>query len=132
MNWCVANGTYQNAGAHVMKNQLTNFRATRPDIPKCVILAAGASTRLRPLTDTMPKCLLKVGGKTLLERTVEHILASGIKEIALVIGFQAENIREFVKQRFPQQGIRFILESKLRIVNEQRIFALTRTTVSRR
>lgn len=79
------------------------------NVPKCVILAAGASTRLRPLTDAMPKCLLKVGGKTLIERTIENILAAGIKEIAIVVGHQAEMIREFTKQRFPQQKIRFIL-----------------------
>ena len=36
-----------------------------------VILAAGMAKRLRPLTDTKPKCLLKVGERTLLERTVE-------------------------------------------------------------
>ena len=36
-----------------------------------VILAAGMAKRLRPLTDTKPKCLLKVGERTLLERTVD-------------------------------------------------------------
>ncbi|MGD1045422.1 MAG: phosphocholine cytidylyltransferase family protein [Bacteroidota bacterium] len=79
------------------------------NIPKCVILAAGASIRLRPLTEAMPKCLLKVGRKTLLERTIENVLAVGIKEIAVVVGYQAEMIREFVKRQFPQQRIRLIL-----------------------
>ncbi|MBR1547764.1 MAG: NTP transferase domain-containing protein, partial [Prevotella sp.] len=36
-----------------------------------VILAAGMAKRLRPLTDHCPKCLLKVGQRTLLERTVD-------------------------------------------------------------
>ena len=36
-----------------------------------VILAAGMAKRLRPLTDTKPKCLLEVGKRTLLERTVD-------------------------------------------------------------
>jgi choline kinase len=76
---------------------------------KCVILAAGMSTRLRPLTDTMPKCLLKVGGKTLLERTIENVLEVGINEIAIVVGYRAEMIRDFFKKQFPQKRIRFIL-----------------------
>jgi choline kinase len=79
------------------------------NIPKCVVLAAGASTRLRPLTDAIPKCLLDVNGKTLLERTVENVLAVGINEISIVVGYRSEMIREFVKRRFPQQRIRLIL-----------------------
>ena len=43
-----------------------------------VILAAGMAKRLRPLTDTKPKCLLEVGGKTLLERTVRAMQQAGI------------------------------------------------------
>jgi choline kinase len=76
---------------------------------KCVILAAGASMRLRPLTDSKPKCLLEVRGKALLERTIENVLDAGVKEIAIVIGYRGEMIREFVKQHFPQIHIRFIL-----------------------
>jgi choline kinase len=76
---------------------------------KCVILAAGASTRLRPLTNSKPKCLLEVGGKTLLERTIENVLNAGVKEIAIVIGCRGEMIREFVKRHFSQIHIRFIL-----------------------
>ena len=75
---------------------------------RCVILAAGASTRLRPLTDSKPKCLLEVGGKALLERTIENILDAGIKEIAIVIGYRGEMIQEFVKRHFPHIDICFI------------------------
>jgi choline kinase len=103
------NNEFPNANFPVPENQLTNYPITESNIPKCVILAAGASTRLRPLTNAMPKCLLKVCGKTLLERTIENVLTAGIKEIAIVIGYRAEMIREFVKQRFPQQRIHFIL-----------------------
>lgn len=91
------------------ENQLLNYPITESNIPKCVILSAGTSTRLRPLTETMPKCLLKVVWKTLLERTIENILTAGIKEIAIVVGYRAEMIREFMKQRFLHQKICFIL-----------------------
>ena len=46
--------------------------------------------RLRPLTDTKPKCLLKVGERTLLERTVAAMAAAGITEFVVVTGYRAE------------------------------------------
>ena len=61
-----------------------------------VILAAGMAKRLRPLTDTMPKCLLKVGGRTLLERTVEAMRQAGITEFVVVTGYRADMIRDFL------------------------------------
>ena len=61
-----------------------------------VILAAGMAKRLRPLTDTMPKCLLKVGGRTLLERTVDAMHQAGISEFVVVTGYRGDMIREFL------------------------------------
>jgi len=59
-------------------------------------LAAGMAKRLRPLTDTMPKCLLKVGGRTLLERTVEAMRQAGISEFVVVTGYRGDMIRDFL------------------------------------
>ena len=59
-----------------------------------VILAAGMARRLRPLTDTRPKCLLEVGGKSLLQRTVDAMMATGITEFVIVTGYRGEMIRE--------------------------------------
>lgn len=61
-----------------------------------VILAAGMAKRLRPLTDTKPKCLLEVGGKTLLERTVRAMQQAGITEFVVVTGYRADQIRDFL------------------------------------
>ena len=52
--------------------------------------------RLRPLTDTKPKCLLEVGGKTLLERTVRAMQQAGITEFVVVTGYRADQIRDFL------------------------------------
>ena len=54
-----------------------------------VILAAGMAKRLRPLTDTKPKCLLKVGERTLLERTVDAMRQAGITEFLVVTGYRS-------------------------------------------
>ena len=61
-----------------------------------VILAAGMAKRLRPLTDTKPKCLLEVGGKTLLQRTVDAMASAGISEFLVVTGYRGDMIRNFL------------------------------------
>ena len=73
-----------------------------------VILAAGMAKRLRPLTDEKPKCLLEVGGKTLLQRTVDAMISAGIKEFVVVTGYRENMIREFLTARYPQCTINFI------------------------
>ena len=61
-----------------------------------VILAAGMAKRLRPLTDTKPKCLLEVGKRTLLERTVDAMRQAGIQEFLVVTGYRGEMIRHYL------------------------------------
>ncbi len=50
---------------------------------KAVILAAGAGTRLRPLTDTCPKPMLPIAGRPLLAHTLDWLCANGVNEVAL-------------------------------------------------
>jgi choline kinase len=75
---------------------------------KTVILAAGIASRLKPLTDHTPKCLLKVGGKRILEMTIENLLATNNSEIIIVTGYLEDQIRDFLGARFPQLNITFI------------------------
>ena len=73
-----------------------------------VILAAGMASRLRPLTDTTPKCLLKVGDRTLLERTIDAMRMAGISEFVIVTGYRANMIRDFLQDyRQRHDGITF-------------------------
>ena len=73
-----------------------------------VILAAGMAKRLRPLTDTKPKCLLEVGGKTLLQRTVDAMASAGISEFLVVTGYRGGMIRDFLTSYYPQTPIQFL------------------------
>lgn len=73
-----------------------------------VILAAGMAKRLRPLTDERPKCLLTVGERTLLQRTMDAQIAAGITEWVVVTGYRANMIRDFLTQHYPQLTIHFI------------------------
>ena len=70
-----------------------------------VILAAGMAKRLRPLTDTKPKCLLKVGNRTLLERTVRAMQQAGITEFVVVTGYRGDQIRSFLENLEPLDNL---------------------------
>ena len=67
-----------------------------------VILAAGMAKRLRPLTDKVPKCLLKVGNRALLERTIDAMAAAGITEFVIVTGYKSQMMQAFLKMHYPQ------------------------------
>lgn len=72
------------------------------------ILAAGAASRLRPLTDTQPKCLLKVGQRSLLGRTVDALYSVGIEEIIVVAGYHSGMVITFLKNNYPNLNIHII------------------------
>ncbi len=70
--------------------------------------------------------MLNICEKTLLERTIENVLESGIKEIALVIGYRAEKIRKFINQRFARPRIRPILNPNYATTNNAYSLLLAR------
>jgi choline kinase len=63
-------------------------------IPKAVIVAAGLSSRLYPLTANTPKPLLSLGGESLLARSVRLLRSNGIDDIAVVVGYRGQMIRD--------------------------------------
>jgi choline kinase len=73
---------------------------------RAILLAAGVGKRLRPITDTTPKCLIKVGVRTLLERHLEAFEFCGIKDIVIVVGHLAERVKAFVERHGPD-GFQF-------------------------
>lgn len=65
-----------------------------------VILAAGMASRLRPLTNNTPKCLLDVKGRSLLERSMDSLIAGGVREFVIVTGYLHQMIEDFVAKRY--------------------------------
>lgn len=63
---------------------------------KALIFAAGLGTRLKPLTDTMPKALVKVGGRPLLQIVCEKLVAAGTNEIVVNAHHFSEQIKEWI------------------------------------
>lgn len=79
---------------------------------KALLLAAGLGTRLRPLTNSIPKCLVPIGGRPLLGLWINSFIEAGIKEIFINLSFKGEMVRHYVEEAsFPCQ-INF-LEEKL-------------------
>jgi MurNAc alpha-1-phosphate uridylyltransferase len=61
---------------------------------KAMILAAGRGERLRPLTDELPKALVEVRGRSLLERHLEHLSSAGIEDVVINLGWHGGQIQE--------------------------------------
>jgi len=65
---------------------------------KVVILAAGQGKRLLPLTEDIPKCLLDIGGRRLLERQIDAFVACGVDEIVVITGYGAAQVDGVLEQ----------------------------------
>lgn len=80
---------------------------------RAVIVAAGQGTRLAPLTDDMPKCFLPVGGRPLIEYSLQTLAHCGIEQIAIVVGY--------LKDQFPArlgEGYEYIFNPFYAITND--------------
>ncbi|MBK8552511.1 MAG: phosphocholine cytidylyltransferase family protein [Ignavibacteria bacterium] len=75
---------------------------------QAIILAAGVARRLRPLTDSTPKCLLNIRSKNLLQRTIENVTANGINDFIFVTGYRENMIKDFLNEKFPELNKTFI------------------------
>ncbi len=75
---------------------------------KAVILAAGIASRLRPLTDHTPKCLLKVGSKNILALTMDNLIANQIHEVIIVTGYLEHMIKDFIYREYNQLKVQYI------------------------
>lgn len=64
-------------------------------------MAAGRGSRFGKMTETMPKGFIEVGGKSMIERSVETLIACGIERIIIGTGYKREKYEE-LKERFPQ------------------------------
>lgn len=60
---------------------------------RAIILAAGSGTRLSPLTNGRPKCLVPVGERLLIDYQLAALAAVGVEDIILVVGYEAEQVR---------------------------------------
>lgn len=82
---------------------------------KVIILAAGQGSRLRPLTDNCPKCMVEVNGKSIIERQIEtmHICGIADKDITIICGY----CNDVLQKKFGNSGIHFIVNAEYETTN---------------
>ncbi|MDP7330860.1 MAG: NTP transferase domain-containing protein, partial [Candidatus Marinimicrobia bacterium] len=76
---------------------------------KAVILAAGVSRRLYPMTYEMPKCLIEVGEKPILDHQLIALQSADVNDIVLVVGYYREAIINHVQTNFPDMNIEYVI-----------------------
>ncbi len=83
---------------------------------KAMILAAGLGTRLRPVTDTLPKILVRVGGVPTIDRLLDHLARNSIAQVAINTHHLARQVGRYVEElalRLPQLTVRVFHEPQL-------------------
>jgi len=83
----------------------------RGKLKKAMVLAAGYGTRLKPLTDRMPKPLIPVAGKPMIEYALDHLKAYGIREVIINVSHLKEQLAAYVS-RFPGLTIKISDEAE--------------------
>lgn len=78
-----------------------------------IILAAGMGTRLRPLTNDIPKCLVPVCGTPMVERQIQFLHEAGITDITLVSGYKADRLN-YLADKY---GVQIIHNDKFETIN---------------
>lgn len=111
---------------HLIREFTEEREEGRITVDKAVVLAAGLGTRLRPLTNDTTKSLLSIGRETLLKHQMENLKESGIQEITMVIGYKAEQIKDFCEEN--QWDINFIYNNHYSISNNLFSLWLARET----
>ncbi len=75
---------------------------------KAIILAAGVGKRLWPVTQHHPKCLIQIGGRSLLARYLDSLAGVGIKEAVLVVGYKQDMIRAAAGSGLSGVAVRYL------------------------
>ena len=72
---------------------------------QAMILAAGTGSRLRPLTNEVPKCMVKVNGVPMIERAIDALVAAGIKKLIIGLGYKSEVLKDFIRTTFDEKRL---------------------------
>lgn len=80
---------------------------------RALLLAAGMGTRLKPLTDHWPKCLMPIGGRPLLEYWLQTLHSAGINDVLVNTHYQSDKVLEFLARKQFDGWVRVVHEKQL-------------------
>lgn len=75
---------------------------------QALMLAAGMGRRMGKYTEKITKCMINVGGRTLLDRTVESLREAGIQKLVMVVGWESEKLIDYVQQYIRGIEVEFV------------------------
>ena len=73
---------------------------------KAIILSAGHGRRLLPMTANIPKCLLDIQGRTVVEWQIDHLIENSINDITVVVGYGASQVAALLNERYDPKQVR--------------------------
>lgn len=79
---------------------------------KVIILAAGLGSRLRPLTDNMPKTMIPIRNRTMIEIIIQELASLQLPNIAVITGYRHEVLEHYLRKRFPELPLQFIFNDQ--------------------
>ena len=80
---------------------------------RAILLAAGFGTRLRPLTDKIPKCLVPINGKPLLDIWCESLIDAGVTRLLINLHYKSELVQQHISKSKFAQNVETVFEPKL-------------------
>lgn len=75
---------------------------------KALILAAGLGSRLSPLTDDIPKCMVKVNGVAIIDKQIQNLIENGINELYIVTGYKRNVLEMHINEKYSDLNIKII------------------------
>jgi choline kinase len=96
--------------------------------PQVIILAAGEGSRLRPYTESRPKCLVEVDGQSLLDRHLHVLRSEGVSDVAVITGYHGEQLSDkglkvFTNPRYAETNMVWTLFCAESALNQETIIA---------
>jgi choline kinase len=91
---------------------------------KSIILAAGIGSRLAPLTNEIPKSLVPVYGKPIIEHQIISYIEAGFQEFIIVVGYKSEKIKSFLRNFDKDKKFKFTIIENLNYLSTNNMYSL--------
>lgn len=96
-----------------------------------IVLAAGFGSRLMPLTEHRPKCIVPVAGKPIVVRTLEHLAGEGVARVTLVLGHCAQSVIDLLGTRHAGIELKYVISAEYAVTNTMYSLLLTADVLRR-